>query len=179
MLPPGHIAAGFLVAKGVINYLEPSLNTEQINNLLILGAFFGFMPDLDMFWSFFKMGKFIQPPSKINHRSFFTHLPLFWLITGLLIYIFGSNDYWKTFGIILWLSTWSHFFLDSIQYGIRWLWPISKKYYAFADKNITYKSSHSTFFRFWFEFLKFYIFKLTPTFVLEVVILLYTLHFFI
>ena len=52
MLPTGHIAAGFLTAHALIKILKPDLDASQVNQLLAFGAFWGFAPDLDVFYSF-------------------------------------------------------------------------------------------------------------------------------
>jgi hypothetical protein len=49
MLPPGHIAAGYLTALAAIKIFKPDFDQQQINQLLVLGMFWGFAPDLDVF----------------------------------------------------------------------------------------------------------------------------------
>ncbi len=135
MLPIGHLAAGYLTTIGVVKLVKPELDPGQINYLLALGAFWGFAPDLDQFWFFFKNKNFlVAPPGATKtHREFITHAPVVWLLAGLAFYLFGKSEFVKLFGILVWFSSWSHFLLDSIAFGIPWLWPFTNKLYAIKD----------------------------------------------
>lgn len=175
MLPTGHIAAGFLVAQGLLIVTEPSLTTTQTQALLWAGAFFGFVPDLDMFYAFFKSKSFTVPGTKINHRYYLPHRPMVWLALGILVSIFAPNQFWQLFGIVIWLGSWSHFLLDSLQVGVMWLWPLNSKFYALKDPGVKENNDTKGFFNFWIRHLTyFYPKKFTSTFVLELVILIGT-----
>ena len=195
MLPFGHVAAGYLVAQAVLKIGNPALDPVQLKHLLYWGMFFGFAPDLDMFIAFalarsFSFGR--KP--ELNHRSFSSHAPVVWLAAGLVVIgaaevgIFGSLgrgsptsgsagigspvEFYKYFGLLLWLGSWSHFFLDSIQYGIKWLWPFSQEVFAFKDKLIKDTNNETSSVRYWLHWLKFYFQRLKLTLYLEVVIIL-------
>lgn len=175
MLPPGHFAAGFLIAKGMITLLAPNIPEHQEQLLLLWGGFFGFAPDLDMFWAFYRNKGFIfHDAKKVYHRDYLPHAPFLWLCVSVCIFLISSDPFWKFFALILGAGSWSHFLLDSFKVGIRWLWPFSDIYYAFflpGDKKF-----HTTkgFFNYWLEFLRRY--TTNPdyriTFVLEVIIIL-------
>ncbi len=130
MLFPGHIASGYLVAKFLLKIQPTDLSPNEINSLLAWGAFWGFAPDLDLIFPFIKLRTW-KLNTKISHRRVWTHAPLVWLLAGLGVYFFGPTPYVKYFGLIIWLASWSHFLGDSIEYGIMWLWPFSKKQFAF------------------------------------------------
>ncbi len=132
MLPPGHIAAGYLTAKVLIGSLHYDLTAGQINDLTIIAALLAFIPDLDFFAAFAKIGKFRMETGKTNHRHYPSHAPIVWLILGLIIFVFSASAFGKTLGLLVWLAPWSHFILDS-QWGIMWLWPFSKKLYPFSE----------------------------------------------
>jgi hypothetical protein len=170
MLPPGHAAAGFLVAT-VVTHFYGSFSIEQTHQLLWLGAFLGFAPDLDMFVEFWKLKSFTQPNEKANHRLNITHKPIFWLAIGLTVFFVSNDPLWKAVGLLLWLGPWSHFVLDSLQYGIQWLWPMSKRFYGLSDPQIIFYTPREDFFGFWLDFIKWYITKLRFTFISEIVIL--------
>lgn len=141
MLPVGHIAAGYLVGEALLKFVHPPLPAEQARQLLAWAMFCGFMPDLDMFYFFIKHKTFLvaaDDASRDPHRKFISHEPVWWLLAGLLVYFSARSFYWKYAGLLLWLGSWSHFILDSIEYGIPWLAPFSKKLYAL--KNPEYKS---------------------------------------
>ncbi len=158
MLPSGHTAFGFLTAYGFIKIAKPDLDPSQINQLLVLGAFFGFAPDLDEFWFFYKNKNLLVAPAgqTTNHRHYLSHAPILWLIGGAVIFVFASGVFWKSAGILLWLCGWTHFLADSIEYGIMWLWPFDRKLFAFKDKEIYVTLSERGFFKHTLSFLKLY-----------------------
>ncbi len=162
MLPPGHIAGGYLVAFAFLKIVNPGFDQSQINQFLLWGMFFGFVPDLDMFVTF-GASKSFTITSKYNHRKFFTHVPVVWLIAGLLVYILSTNPFQRSIGLLIWLASWSHFLFDSLQYGIRWLYPFSKKLYSVRDTGVEMDIQEKEFFVYWIVFLKKYAqrFKLT------------------
>jgi membrane-bound metal-dependent hydrolase YbcI (DUF457 family) len=154
MLPPGHIAGGFLTAEALLKIIHPQLPQAQINRLLLWGMFFGFAPDLDTFYSFLKEKAFTVRKPQNNHRHFLSHAPILWLVAGLLIYFCSSSEYVKLIGLLVWLASWSHFLLDSIEFGIMWLWPFSRKQYALKSINI--EVLDKKFLGYWMDFLKIY-----------------------
>lgn len=154
MLPPGHIAAGYLTGYALLKIAKPDLDPQQLNQLLWWACFFGFAPDLDYFWAFAKEQAFIIRDVKTNnHRTLVTHAPLLWLAAGLAIYFFSASVYFKTFGLILWLASWSHFLLDSVEYGVMWLWPFSNKLFALRKLKMV-KITASGFWQYWWEVFK-------------------------
>lgn len=173
MLPPGHIVAGYLLAEGLLATLQPNLTIEQTNILLFTGAFFGFVPDLDMFYAFIKARGFTIPGTKINHRAYLTHRPLFWLGISTVIFIFAPTEFWKIFAILILFGTWSHFILDSLKVGVMWLWPLNSKFYALVTPGQKEDNQAKGFFNFWWTHLTyFYPKKFTATFTLEIIILI-------
>lgn len=137
MVLPGHLAGGYIAASTVLSLLDPSLSHEQIATLLVIGTIAGELPDIDLIFFYFKHKKdrteTHQTSESENHRNYVTHIPLFWLIVGLVImsggYIFNSLYVTYT-GLLLIAGTWSHLILDSIDYGIRWLAPWSQNRFA-------------------------------------------------
>ncbi len=171
MLPPGHIAAGYLTGYVLLKVANPALSPQEVQHLMMWTTFFGFAPDLDTFWAFFKQKSFLLSGEKqVSHRKFYSHAPIIWLVVGLLIYFFGSSVYIKYFGLSLWLGSWSHFLLDSIEYGIMWLWPFSNKVYALKNVEIKVFIPEKNFFKHTWQFLKIY--STRVTFYLEVLIIL-------
>jgi membrane-bound metal-dependent hydrolase YbcI (DUF457 family) len=175
MLPPGHIAAGFLTAKALLHFSHGYLSASQQTHLLWWGMFFSFAPDLDNFVAFAKIHSWWYKPGMDNtiHRRFYSHLPILWLIAGLLIYFFSQSPYFKMFGLLLWLCSWSHFVLDSIEYGIMWLWPLNKEKWALKDRGVEKNISGKGFFSYWINYLKFYATRWT--FYTEIIILMLAL----
>ncbi len=174
MLPPGHIAAGFLTAKVLLNIVHPSLTADQQTQLLWWGMFFGFAPDLDTFVAFAKAKAFVFiNKDETNHRKYYSHAPVLWLIAGLIVVAVAPNTYWRYVGLLLWLGSWSHFLLDTVQYGIMWLWPLSTKIYAFSDTEKKLNVVGIKFLDFWWSFVKLY--SKTVSFYLEILIIIVSL----
>jgi membrane-bound metal-dependent hydrolase YbcI (DUF457 family) len=180
MLPPGHIAAGYLVGRAVLYYGHPDITASQRNILLFLGCFFAFAPDFDFLYVFFKEKGFVIKKGDTNHRKLLSHAPVLWLIVGLVIYSFASDDFWRYVGLFAWLCSWSHFLMDSIQHGVMWLWPFSTRSFALKDPDIKHPPLPSdNFISHWLLFLKFYAYKVRWTFYAEVLVLLAALYFLI
>ena len=170
MLPPGHIAAGFLTSAVVLKILNPQLPPQQVQHLIYWGMFFSFAPDLDSFVSFLNEKAWYIKNPKNNHRKYISHAPILWLASGLLIYFLSTDVYWKVFGLMLWVCSWSHFLLDSIDYGIMWLWPFNKKVFAIKNQGMDFSIKSSNFFGYWRIFVKLYITRLTFYFEILIII---------
>jgi hypothetical protein len=170
MLPPGHIAGGFLVAEALLKIAKPDLAPFQINQLLWWGVFFGFAPDFDNFAAFTKVKAWWYKKGVDNtiHRRFYTHIPILWLIAGLSVYFVAQSEFVKMIGIMVWLGSWTHFALDSIDYGVMWLWPWSKKVQAVHQPGKMEDIKASSFFEYWWNFLRIYV--TLPTFYVELVL---------
>lgn len=171
MLPTGHIAAGYLTAEALLHFAHPAVTPEQKTQLLWWGVFWGFAPDIDVFYYFFSNKTLLVAGggSKKDHRSYLSHAPILWLIAGLLIYFFAGSIYLKYIGLLLWLGSWSHFLLDSIDYGIMWLWPFDKKIYALFNQNVKRPVSEKNFFAHVWKYLKLY--TKMATFYLEIIVI--------
>ena len=150
MLPPGHIAASFLVGK-IAGQFIPGLDQPQY---LALTSFFGFVPDLDHFLAFAKSKKMIID-EKINHHRFITHAPIFYVFLFILWFIFFPE--FKLVAYTFLLGTFSHLLIDTFASdGTVWLYPFSKKLYGKnPDKPFVVKEER--FFQHWIEFVKKYI----------------------
>ena len=132
MMPYDHAAAGYLLTFILIKLLHPALTPDQVNSLLLWGLFWGVAVDWDMIISY-SMLKSLKMSSKISHRRFLTHTPLPWLAVGLSVYLLASSLYWKYFGLVILAGAGSHLLVDSIEIGVMWLWPFSKKQYALFE----------------------------------------------
>ncbi|HVY67829.1 MAG TPA: metal-dependent hydrolase [Patescibacteria group bacterium] len=170
MLPPGHIAAGFLTAEALLKIAKPDLPAAELRHLLWWGVFFGFAPDLDMFYWFLKSRAFKMDPRAGNHRQYLSHAPVLWLAAGLIIYAAAPSDYVRMIGLLLWLGSWSHFLLDSIEYGIMWLWPLSTKRFALKSTDGILAEPEGKFFDYWRKVVKSY--SASLSFYLELLVVL-------
>lgn len=175
MLPFGHLAAGYLITDTILSLVKPNLAPAQINQLTLLGTFFAFAPDLDTFYAFFKEKKFTISKSETNHRDYWTHRPMVWLVIALIVIVLAPNEYWRWVGITVALGSWSHFLLDSIRTGVRWLWPFKKNFYALTDPGANEPNPVKGFFPHWLNMIKMHRQKAPLAFYLEIVIVIIAL----
>lgn len=131
MVLPGHLAGGYIATTVVLSLLPASVqfSTDQLTILYIVGILSGEIPDIDLLLFYF-LKKKNKDQSKNNHREFITHVPLFWFIISLIIFSLGfllDSKFIEVIALLLLAGTLSHFVFDSIEYGIRWIEPFSKK----------------------------------------------------
>lgn len=179
MLPPGHVAAGFVTAEALLKATHANFTPVQTLQLLWWGAFFGFAPDLDSFVAFaIVKGWWYKPGTDSTiHRSLYSHIPIFWLVAGIIAFLAAPDVYWKYVAALLVLGSWSHFLLDSIDYGIMWLWPFNKEHWALRNRGIKKQIQAQGFFSYWFTLVKFYC--RSWTFYCEIVIIVIALIIFV
>ncbi|MDE2040804.1 MAG: metal-dependent hydrolase [Patescibacteria group bacterium] len=132
MVLPGHIAGGYLVSRLILSWAPASFSSVQIVWLTVVGTLAGELPDIDI--AYFSFKKIIVRSETVeNHRDYLTHAPVIWLIVAGLISIAGeliTSQFIVWLGIVVFAGTWTHFILDSIEYGVRWLWPFSNRRFA-------------------------------------------------
>lgn len=172
MLPPGHIAAGYLTAYGLVKLIQPEIDPSAVRDMYLWGMFWGFAPDLDNFFAFWKMKSWWYKGGSDSgmHRKFYSHVPVLWLLAGVILYFLVSSAYWKMVVVLLVLGSFSHFVLDSIEFGVKWLWPFSDKLVALVNPGVKKDIQANGFFSYWLTFLSYY--KSRPTFFLEIIILI-------
>lgn len=110
-----------------------AINVPLDWQILVVSILFSLLPDLDFAIYFFKRKKLDELAHE--HRDIM-HNPIIYIVAGFIILSFWSIALAWLFTI---LSFW-HFLHDSIPegggWGIRWLYPFSKKYYKFfSDKD--------------------------------------------
>jgi hypothetical protein len=155
MLPTGHFAAGYLTTKLAIAALLPYFPQADATRFWAMGLAMSVLPDLDEFLTFYRIRRFTGN-SDVNHRKFITHTPFFHLAIGASGFVFGKltgNPDLSLFSILYVVGTWTHFLFDSFFYGIMWLWPWSKKHYAFRYAAVDFQLPDAPFLRYWLNFL--------------------------
>jgi len=164
MIFPGHVSAGYLVAKVVLS-MHPEISVAEYNKLVLLGAFSGWLPDIDIFYYFFK-ARSVRFEEGTTHRSYITHTPFFWIAVAFLVLLFTRSE---VSALIMGLGSLSHIFFDSFGSGngVMWFWPFSKKkvlFFNYVDKN----PETDNVFKYYFLLFKDYL--NTTTFYLEITI---------
>jgi hypothetical protein len=128
MVLPGHLAGGYLATTIVLSAIPNTFTQNELFILYLIGILSGDFPDLDLV--FFYLSKKIFGSKKENHRDFITHLPLFWMMLCAFSFALGyvnNSNFLMTLSTIILAGTFSHFLFDSIDYGIQWLKPFTKK----------------------------------------------------
>jgi len=169
MLPPGHAATGYLVAATIIQLFPNTLPQSEIHTFLVWGFVLGCLPDIDMFFAFAKTKSLVIQNDKAPHRRFITHTPFFWLIVSAIVFLITQNF---ALSLLFFLCPLSHFFLDSIEDEIRWLWPFSKKLYRMKKSPEDLALPPQNFFSYWKKFIVWYVYNRTLTASLEVALIL-------
>ncbi|MFA6295551.1 MAG: metal-dependent hydrolase [Candidatus Paceibacterota bacterium] len=135
MVLPGHLSGGYLATYSLLALTHASFSPLQTSILYTIGIIAGEIPDIDLLFFYLEYRK--DKIHKIfNHRYYITHTPALWLAISLLTIIFGLifNSVFTIFiGLTILIGSWSHFVLDSIEYGIRWIWPISNRRFFIRD----------------------------------------------
>lgn len=154
MLPPGHLAGGYLATLAVLRLFDVPVQGDTA--LLAFGMIASVAPDFDFLYAFAKTRSVTIDNARENHRRYYSHRPLVWFALSLPV-ILNTEGYVRLFGILLFVGTWTHFLLDSLQYGVMWLWPFSHKLYALRDIGKDLDIADRRFFIFWKCFLTRYI----------------------
>ena len=132
MVLPGHLAGGYLSAR-IVLALAPAaaaFSPTQTAILLTIGTLFGDSPDIDLIFYYFNQKSIHPDNDEIGHRHNITHTPIFWLCISLAIVAIGwsfGSLFTEFIGWMVLSGSWTHLLLDSIEVGIRWLWPFSSK----------------------------------------------------
>jgi len=153
MVLPGHLAGGYLITSALLGIFQPGFSHGQINALLIIGTLAGELPDVDTVFPVISH-LLNRKPRKESHREHITHAPLFWLAISVVVVIvglFASSAFIRWIGVLVLAGTWTHFLLDSIEWGIWWLWPFSSKRFFMrnAKDDHLYSSPSGTLSNYW------------------------------
>jgi inner membrane protein len=121
----GHVPAGYLLTRALWSTLyghgPAKCDWKQI---LYAGLVGSLLPDSDMVYFY------VIDHRQHLHHSYWTHMPVFWIVIGLLALLCIALFHKKRFlpyvavgeaGIFL------HLFLDTIVGKVRWLYPLSSR----------------------------------------------------
>lgn len=131
MVLPGHLAGGYLATTLLLASAGfPMKLDADWTTLMIVGTLAGEAPDIDLL--FFNLHqRFSKNPSRYdNHREFITHTPIFWIALCSIMLIMGifiNSIFVQLLAQVILVGSLSHFLLDSLEDGIRWLYPLSSR----------------------------------------------------
>lgn len=155
MLPLGHLAGGYLVSRCVFSVMGLPLGGNE--SLFAVGVAASVIPDLDVLYAFIRTRSATIQTASEDHRRYVSHRPLAWFALSVPIMLHGVGETGRIAGLLVLCGSWAHFALDSLQYGIMWLWPFSHKLYAYRDVGKDIVIDEKRFFPFWKTFLVRYV----------------------
>ena len=180
MLPTGHLAAGYLVTKFSLNALLPLFPQADQPKFLIAGAVAAVIADVDVFVSIAKIGKFVSSTKEVDHRKNVFHAPAFHFALAALGFIVGWLGRWsdlQLYAILYFIGFASHFILDSLSYGIMWLWPLKNRLFALHEAGVYHDIPTNSVREFWTKLAVFYFTR--AEFYLELLLLALAAYFFL
>jgi len=148
MVLPGHIAGGYLATYALLSLAPASFSPAEIYVLYAIGMIASDSPDIDLVWFYLENKRKAKSTAAIsdpvsgptsdsatdsNHRNHITHTAVFWLGLSLIVWLVGysiSSIFTEFVAAAILAGSWTHLLLDSIEFGIRWLWPLSNKRFA-------------------------------------------------
>lgn len=117
----GHLPVGYFINRYLIKKLKLPLNKVWLG----LGILAALLPDLDYaYWIF-------SNSQNNTHRGYVTGYPLFYLtlfLLSVIIYSLIKKIWLKSAIIVIFINIFIHFVLDTVFYGIKWLYPLSGAY---------------------------------------------------
>jgi len=121
-----HAPVGFLISYFTRKFWNRGLSLAQFYILLILGAFFGVFPDLDVFYYYFVNARAL-------HREVIFHSFVLYLVIFAILYFVGrvmKNAFCRALSFVFFFGTLSHLVLDSLAAGIMWVYPINHRLFG-------------------------------------------------
>lgn len=126
-----HLPAGYLVTRYYLRNVETSyIRNSAVKYYVMFGLICSVLPDFDLVYFY------LIDNRQHGHHSYWTHIPLFWILLCGLLYFGVKALFRKNIGlaiIILLLNTQLHLFLDSVAGGIYWLYPWSSEKYRLFE----------------------------------------------
>jgi hypothetical protein len=130
MTPFGHIGSGLLIAGIAEKTIAKGEYSPQAVGIIVV---LSVLPDLDGIMSFaFK--KMRPGKQRLNHHSFPTHTPIFYLFLSIMAWVYVN----AMFAVLFFILTFTHLLLDTwgTDDGIMWLWPLNNKQYSIYPANL-------------------------------------------
>lgn len=157
-----HLPVGYIVSSLAHDHCasDAHLSRQQFLACGLLGSIF---PDFDLFYFYF------VDHQQFHHHGYWTHLPIFWLLSFAVFGSFCHFAKWRTAMIglsIFAINGFLHLLLDSIVGDIRWLYPWSDTAFAL----FTVPALHQPW---WLNFILHWSFAVEISLTITAIILLY------
>lgn len=179
MLWFGHLAFGYLTSLMFLFLFGTDFSESQLRLITLVVIFSAIIPDFDIIYSYFKF-KSLRYQKGTSHRNWISHSPICYLIIGILIFFIFNFSFYSFLGLAFIFGSFSHFIADSVQYGVMWLYPFSKKRYSLItpkkDSFLFYEKTNSFFKYYWNLLTKVYM--KGANFYIEVIVIALALALF-
>ncbi len=127
----GHLPAGYVLTRALWSTLERvGLAMPNWRPFLLAGLVSSVLPDIDLLYFYL-----IDNRQHLHHSSW-THLPVYWLIIGILALLFivvSKRKQLLPYIMVVAGNIFLHFCLDTIVGKVRWLYPISNQDFYFFN----------------------------------------------
>lgn len=125
----GHLPAGYVLTRALWSaFQRVGGSTPKWKPFLLAGLVSSILPDIDLLYFY------LIDNRQHLHHSYWTHLPFYWLIIGILVLLFIVISKQKElfpYIIVVVGNIFLHLCLDTIVGKVRWLYPISNQYFYF------------------------------------------------
>jgi inner membrane protein len=127
----GHLPEGYVLTRALWSALQKvGGSTPKWRPFILAGLVSSILPDIDLLYFY------LIDNRQHLHHSYWTHLPVYWLITGILMLLFivvSKRKQWLPYVIVVGANIFLHLCLDTIVGKMRWLYPISNKDFYFFN----------------------------------------------
>jgi inner membrane protein len=132
----GHLPAGYMLTRAMWSRLDKmGIPKPDRRPLLFVGLVASVFPDIDLLYFY------LVDNRQHLHHSYWTHLPFYWLVMGVLglSFISFSRQKWLLpYLLVAEANLFLHCFLDTIVGKIWWLYPFSKQDIVLFDIPMIY-----------------------------------------
>ena len=126
-----HLPAGYLITRyGLRTIGAPFVKAGTWKYYVMFALLCSVLPDFDLFYFY------LVDNRQHAHHTYWTHIPLFWLLFTALLYFSAKAVFKKNIGLassILLVNTLMHLVLDSVAGGIYWLYPLNNEKYRLFE----------------------------------------------
>lgn len=110
-----HLPAGYVTGRAFV----------RSGPLLWAALAGGVLPDLDLIWFYFVDDR------SLHHHHYWVHIPAFWALLALILLPMARwrGLHWFRPSLAFFAAIMVHLILDTLAGDIKWLWPLSDRFF--------------------------------------------------